>query len=151
MIKSIFCLLFGLSIWQPAFAQTTPAPAPTELSAGRRDTLNAISNLFDRRRKGGKRWAYVGVAGGLAMVRALTAAPETNNSYGSTSTASSSDASGLALIAGVFLGVPAAASIGNLVRYSEKREEAVARAYRSGQPLPNDIRRRLKKKDFLSN
>ena len=85
------------------------------------------------------------------MVRALTAAPKTNNSYGSTSTASSSDASGLALIAGVFLGIPAAASIGNLVRYSEKREETVDRAYRSGQPLPNDIRRRLKKKDFLSN
>ena len=151
MIKSILCLLLVLAIWQPAFAQNTPAPAPTELSVGKRDTLSAISNLFDRRRKGGKRWAYVGVAGGLAMVRALTASPTTNSSYGSTSTASSSNASGLALIAGVFVGIPAAASIGNLVRYSEKREAAVDRAYRSGQPLPNDIRHRLKKKDFLSN
>ena len=151
MTKSILCLLFGLSVWQPAFAQTAPAPTPTELSAGRRDTLNAISNLFDRRRKGGKRWAYVAVAGGLAMVRALTTSPRTNSSYGSTATMSSSDASGLALIAGLFLGVPAAASIGNLVRYSEKREEAVGRAYRAGQPLPNDICHRLKKKDFSGN
>lgn len=121
-------------------AQTTPQPAPlTELSVGKRDTLRAISNLFERRRKGGKRWAYIGGVGLLTMVRALTS---------TRSDGSSLDPGGAAIIAGAFVGVPAAASLGNLLGYSEKRENEVDRIYRSGQPLPKTIQHRLKKKDF---
>ena len=103
------------------------------------DTLRAISRLFERRRKGGKRWAYLGLSGALSMARVLTA-PNANDG--------STNAGGLALIAGVFVGVPIAVSIVNLTAYSEAHEEEVERIYRSGQPLPKIIRQRMKKKDL---
>jgi hypothetical protein len=100
------------------------------------DTLRAIDRLFERRRKGGKIWAYVGVSGALALVRALT------------SDGSKADGGGVALLAGAFVGAPAVFSILNLSTYSEAHEEAVDRLYRSGQPLPKKIRQRIKRKDL---
>ena len=73
------------------------------------------------------------------MARVLTA-PNANDG--------STNAGGLALIAGVFVGVPIAVSIVNLTAYSEAHEEEVERIYRSGQPLPKIIRQRMKKKDL---
>lgn len=155
MMKPIRCLLFVMTLAQHAIAQTTPAPvsasapAPVELSAGRRDTLAAISNMFERRRTGGKRWAYVGLGGAAALVRVLTASNSSSStgSYGAP-THDTYDSGGAALIGGLFVGLPAIISIGNLATFSEKHEEEIDQAYRSGQSLPATIRRRLKKKDF---
>ena len=138
MRKILLGILVITCFTQQVMAQNVSAP-PSELSVGKRDTLRAIGNLFERRRKGGKRWAYVGIVGVLTMARALTS----TRSDGSTL-----DASGAAIIAGAFVGIPAVASLGNLIGYSEKREEDADRAYRSGQPLPKRLRHRLKKKDF---
>ncbi|MBD2769939.1 hypothetical protein IC235_18780 [Hymenobacter sp. BT664] len=140
MRRILLVLLVLACSAQQVMAQNTPLSAsPAELSAGKRDTLRAIGNLFERRRKSGKRWTYVGVVGVLAMVRALTS---------TRSDGSSLNAGGAAIIAGAFVGVPAAASLGNLLVYSEEHEDEVDRAYRAGQPLPKRIRHRLKKKDF---
>ena len=109
------------------------------LENARADTLRAIDRLFERRRKGGKVWAYVGVSGALALVRALTSPTNNGNTV---------DGGGVALLAGAFVGVPVAVSIVNLSAYSEAHEEEVDRLYRSGQPLPKKIRQRIKRKDL---
>lgn len=119
----------------------------TELGAGQRDTLAAVANLFERRRTGAKRWAYVGVGGAAALVRVLTASRTTTTPYGGSST-ESVNGGAVALIGGLLVGVPAAIWIGNIAAFSEKREQEVDRAYRAGQLLPKNIRRQLKKKDF---
>lgn len=157
MLKTLFSLLFVATLAQQAVAQTTPAtapasvsaPAPIEISAGRRDTLAAISNLYERRRTGGKRWAYVGVAGLAALVRVLTASSSSTStsSYGPP-THDTVNGGAAAAIGGLFVGLPAIIGIGNLAAFSEKNEQEVDRAYRSGQPLPAATRRQLKKKDF---
>ena len=118
-----------------ANAAITPAQ---RLENARADTLRAINRLFERRRNGGKKWAYIGLSGALAMARVLTAPNDGSTVNGG----------GLALVAGTFIGVPLAASVANLATYREEREEDVDRAYRSGQPLPKKIRQRIKRKDL---
>ena len=103
------------------------------------DTLRAIGNLFERRRKGGQKWAYASGASILAMVRILTSTPKNGTQ---------TDAGEVAAITGIMVGISTGISIGNLTAYSEKKEAAVDQAFRSGQPLPKRIRQRLKKKDF---
>jgi hypothetical protein len=117
-------------------AMLTPAQVQDNARA---DTLRAIARLFERRRKGGKVWAYVGVSGALALVRALTS----NSSNGG-----SVDGGGVAVLTGAFVVLPVAVSIANFAAYSEVHEEEVERIYRSGQPLPKKIRQRLKRKDL---
>lgn len=121
----------------------TPLTPAQLLDNARADTLRAIDRMFERRRKGGKTWAYIGVSGALAMVRVLTAAPSDSNPK-----SNSVDGGGVALLTGVFIGVPAVASITTLTAFSEQHQEEVERAYRSGKSLPKKIRLRLKKKDL---
>lgn len=117
---------------------TTLTPAQVQDNA-RADTLRAIARLFERRRRGGKVWTYVGVSGALALVRALTS----NSSDGG-----SVDGGGVAVLTGGFVVLPVAVGIANLSAYNETHEEEVERTYRSGQPLPKKIRQRLKRKDL---
>jgi hypothetical protein len=104
--------------------------------------------MYERRRKGGKKWGYVGLGGALALLRVATAGSSSSPSPYGTPTQNSVDGSAVALIGGLFVGVPAIIGIGNLVSFSEEREQKVDQAYRSGQPLPASVRRQLKKKDF---
>lgn len=122
------------------YSSGSAAPlTPAQLQENARaDTLRAIARLFERRRKGGKIWAYVGVSGALALVRTLT----------SSSNGNTVDGGGVAVLAGAFVGLPVAVSIVNFSAYSEAHEAAVDRAYRSGRPLPNRIRQRMKRKDL---
>ena len=156
MQKHLFILLLATLLFQSAHAQTTPPPvaaAPVEISVGRRDTLAAIGKLYARRRAGGKKWGYVGLGGLLALVRVATAGSSSSSSssgggYGAPSTSTSADGGAIALVGGVFVGIPAIIAISKLATFSEQREQQVDRAYRSGQPLPAAVRRRLMKKDF---
>lgn len=107
--------------------------------AARADTLRAINRLFARRRKGGKTWNYLGLAGSLSLVR-LLARPDNNDT--------SVDGGGVAILAGAFIAAPVAIGITNLVAYSEAHESEVENAYRAGKPLPKRIRQRIKKKDL---
>jgi hypothetical protein len=103
------------------------------------DTLRAINRLFERRRKGGKRWNYLGLAGVLSLTRALTSSSTNGNTV---------DGGGIAILAGAFIAAPVAIGVVNLAAYSETHEEEVESAYRSGKPLPKKIRQRIKKKDL---
>ncbi|MDO3413828.1 hypothetical protein Q3A66_02020 [Hymenobacter sp. BT770] len=101
--------------------------------------------MFERRRKGGRNWLYVAVGGTLASVRAATAEPV---SPSPNVTTSGPDAGGLAVVFGVFAGMPAAVGIGKLVRFSEARQTELENAYRSGKALPKSMAGRLNAKDF---
>lgn len=140
MTKYFLLLLLGLFSLS-AHSQTppplaTPRPVPGELSVGRRDTLKAIGNMYDRRRRGGNRWIILGVAFAGAITRGVLAGGTGNN------------ATGVALTYGVFGGIPAAIGIGKKIRFNENKENEADRAYRSGGALPRSISRRLKSKDF---
>jgi hypothetical protein len=50
------------------------------------------------------------------------------------------------MLLGVVVGLPAAIGVGKMVRFSDKREQAITVPY--SQPLPRRIARRLSKKDF---
>lgn len=129
--------LFSLSAHaQTTPPPTTPRPVPGELSVGRRDTLKALGNMYDRRRRGGNRWLIVGIAFTGAITRGVLAGGTGNT------------ATGVALTYAVFSGIPAAIGIGKKIRFNEKKEDNADRAYRSGKPLPRSISRRLKSKDF---
>lgn len=147
MAKALLLFLGLLSFGAHAQTPATPAPSTLELSAGRRDTLGAVANLYERRRKGGRTWIYIGLGGSLAFVRALSGtSTDTNSPVGTVRTRPNTG--GLALVFGTFVGIPAAIGIGKVSRFSEAKENEVDRAYRSGQPLPRSISRRLAKKDF---
>ena len=103
------------------------------------DTLRAINRMFARRRKGGRTWNYLGLAGVLSLTRALTS---------STSNGNSVDGGGIAILTGAFVVAPVAIGITNLVAYSEAHEAEVESLYRAGKPLPKRIRQRIKKKDL---
>ena len=155
-MQKVLFSFFLAALWcHPGHAQTTPSPAaaaPAELSAGRRDTLAAIGKMYARRRAGAKSWGYVGAGGLLALVRVATAGSSTGSStgssYGAPSTSSSANGGAIAVVGGVFVGIPAIIAISKLVRFSEEHEQEVDRAYRSGQPLPAAVGRQLNKKDF---
>jgi len=121
-------------------AAVAQALTPAELAAAAHaDTLRAINRLFERRRKGGRRWNYLGLASSLSLVR-LLARPDNNDT--------SVNGGGVAIIAGAFIAAPVAIGITNLVAYNEARESEVENAYRAGKPLPKKIRQRIKKKDL---
>ena len=115
------------------------------LSAGRQDTLRALGNMFERRRKGGKTWLYVAAGGTLAFVRAATAQPASPSPYVTTS---GPDAGGLAVVFGAFAGLPAAVGVSKLVRFTEAKQQELEKSYRGGKPLPKSMASRLKAKDF---
>ena len=138
-----------------AQAQTTPPPvAPPvagpvpELSAGRRDTLTAIARLYERRRKGGKVWLGIAVGGVLTLARVATSSGSSSGAPNGIPTSSEVDGGAVALIGGLFVGLPGLLGVSKLARFSEAAAQAADRAYRSGQPLPRSLRAALSKQDF---
>jgi len=123
---------------RPAAVALALTPAQVA-EAARADTLRAINRLFERRRKGGKRWNYLGLAGILSMTRAL-ASPSIDGDK--------VNAGNLAILVGAFVAAPVAIGVTNLVTYNEAHESEIENAYRSGKPLPKKIRQRIKKKDL---
>ena len=156
MKKPVLLALFLSTSYLPLRAQegaaAAPAPAPVPTiaaavspSTGHQDTLRAIDNMFERRRNGGKKWLYVAGAGTLAFLRAATATPTSPNPYVKPS---GPDPAGLALIFGIFTGIPGAIGIGKLVRFSETKQQVIEESYRNGKALPRSVSSRLKAKDF---
>ena len=102
--------------------------------------------MYQRHRRGGKVWLGIGGGGLLALARVL-ANPSTTTING-VQTSSEVDGSAAAVVGGLFVGLPAIIGIAKLTSFTEAKEEAVDQAYRSGQPLPRSVARKLKKKDF---
>lgn len=146
-LRGNFAPLYGLpSDYDPLSAPGIRPPSaavnltpPQAAEAARADTLRAIDRLFARRRRGGRKWNYLGLAGSLSMLRVIPSAASNGNSV---------DGSGVAILAGGFIAAPIAIGLLNLAAYSEAHQEEVEQAYRSGKPLPKRIRQRIKKKDL---
>lgn len=120
--------LFGLSATL-ASAQTAPetTATPVATAAPATDSAQAVKRLFASRRKGA---VLLAIPGGYVFGAGLASLQD----QGATS---------------VFLGgALAAVAIGKESRFSKKKEDTILTAYQQGQPLPQAIRRRLKKKHF---
>jgi hypothetical protein len=152
MLNPLLVLLLGL--WSlAATAQTTPppaTPAPSatspELRLGQRDTLAALDNLFQRRRRGGKVWLGIGV-GGLLAVLQVAANPNSTSTNG-VRTSTSPNGGAVAVVGLLFVGIPAAVGISKLANFSEPKAAELSRAYRNGKPLPRALTRQLLPEDF---
>ena len=149
--KALLIILIGL-LSSTAIAQTTPSPTPPRprpaagySTQGRNDTLQAVSHLFGRRRRGGTVWLIFSGLGALTALRA--AAGTTTNTVAGPIT-SRPNAAGVAIIFAVYAGIPGGIGAGKLSRFSMTNENEVLSNYRSGQPLPREISRRLRRKDF---
>jgi hypothetical protein len=153
MPKRLLFLLFTLLSFAaqaqtpPATPTATPPPPPrAELRPGQRDTLGALTSLFHRRRRGGKVWVGIG-AGGLLAVLRVAANPSSSSTNG-VQTTSNANGGGVAVVAVLFVGIPAAIGISKLANYSERKEDELDRAYRSGRALPRAVVRQLTAEDF---
>ena len=145
MQKLVLYLLLNICFAGTALAQQPTTPSRPELTAGRRDTLRAVRNLFERRRAGGRKWLYTTIGGVLATTRALVNTHSTTNAGQVTSEVAGSE---VATVFGLAVGLPAIIGVGKLLRFSDEREEAITVPYTTGQPLPRRIARRLRRKDF---
>ncbi|GAB3831169.1 hypothetical protein [Hymenobacter jeollabukensis] len=110
----------------PAVPQ--PPPDPTLVKPAT-DSVQAVRNLFRKRRNGGT--AYTSV-GGLVLATGVLAGPF---SLGATES--------------VAISVPfLAVGVGKLVRFGHKKEEAIIKQYQAGKPLPAAVRKRLRQEHF---
>ena len=131
-------LLFGMYTY--ASAQTSTAPittaaiAPvTAISAA--DTIQAVHQLFKKRRTGGGVWVTIGAA-------------FTGRIIGSLLTSSGGNGGGAIFSIVLFGGGPAAIGFGKLSRFSATREAQVLSTYEQTKNLPVEIRNRLTPKYF---
>ena len=111
--------------------------------------MRALGNMYvrhDRRRKAGKIWLGIALAGGLTTLRVTTP----NNATPSSSPVPPPRYSGteIAMVGGVVAGVPLLIGLIKLAGFATKdRDSVVARCARR-QPLPAGIVRQLRRKDF---
>jgi hypothetical protein len=97
------------------------------------DTIQAVHQLFSKRRTGG--WVWTGIGAAFATRILIAGASESN-------------ASGTLVGTAVLGGGPAAIGVGKLTRFSESKEAQVADYYQKTKRLPPYVQRRLKKKYF---
>ncbi|QNP52865.1 hypothetical protein [Hymenobacter qilianensis] len=110
------------------------------------DTLQAIQNLFQTRRRGGRLFAIQGGAGLLGAVGYL-AMPVSDSSPSVFSYTANDKIQIVSILAAAglpLLGV----GISKISRFSKEKERALIQQYRAGQPLPAHISQRLKPKYF---
>lgn len=154
MGKTLLLLVSSL-FFADVLAQTRP-PAPAAplvaarvVSMGHRDTVAAVNQLFERRRRGGRRWMLVAIAGGTAAVLSIRGTNSTTNTPAgpiTTSTGLAGGAAALTLLA--YTGIPAVVGVSKLSRFDERHQQAVIKFYNAGQPLPRYIGQRLRRKDL---
>ena len=140
----------GLAQTHAAPTGATPAGAIGRFSTGKQDTMRALGNMYVRhntRRRAGKIWLGVALAGGLATLRVATAKDPnaSNNSY-SPAPARNNDA--LAVVGGIFAGVPLLIGVLKLAGSSSNDQDSVVARYARRQPLPVGVVRQLRRKDF---
>lgn len=117
------------------------------------DTIRALTNLFQRKRKGGTTRAVV--FGALGLVSAIGTAgykPSTVTiNQGSAGTQTIETSSGPPAINYVFIGFSAIMVVTGITQtsnYSTQKLDVLLNSYKEGNPLPATIKGKLKKKDF---
>jgi hypothetical protein len=126
----------------------TQIETPQEL-----DTVRALSNLFERKRKGGTTRAVVfGVLGVASLVGTLSYKESTVTvNQGSSGSQVIPVSSGPPVGNYVFVGFCAIMTFSGVSQtnnFSDENLELLLNDYKSGKPLPVKIKRFLKKKDF---
>ncbi len=154
-MKKFLLLMVLLGQALCSFAQDAPKPtapvpsvAPSKPSfvSSKKDTIQAIRNMYERHRRAGKIWLGVATGGGLALLRVATARPVNNTSYGPTTTSDNSGA--LAVVGGVFCGLPLIIAVTKLAGTSEEVEEKQVQSYSQTGKIPDNIVKQVKSKDF---
>lgn len=98
--------------------------------------MQAIHRLFSKHRTGG--WLWTGVGAAFATRILVSSATEGFENAG-----------GTVIGTAVLGGIPAGIGIGKLSRFSEATEDQVVAMYQRNKLMPNNIKRRLKKKYFF--
>jgi hypothetical protein len=140
MHKHLLTLSLFFSTFSLATAQTTPSASatiartnPTLVTSA--DTVQAIHRLFSKHRTGG--WLWTGIGAAFATRILVTSATE-----------GFANAGGTVVVTAVLGGIPAGIGIGKLSRFNEDTESQVVAMYQKSKLLPNNIKRRLKRKYF---
>lgn len=107
--------------------------AASPVLAQGRDTVFAVHKLFQQKRRSGASWASAGTSAAFDHSLGYRAGSSTRDNVAQ---------------ATVFGGVPLAVGLLQYGRFSPERETQVLAAYAQGQPLPPDIRRRLRRRHF---
>ena len=114
--------------------------------------MRALGNMYMRyasQHHAGKIWLGIGLAGGLATLRVATAGSSNTSSNPYAPTAPSYNGSAIAIVGGIFGGIPLLIGISKLAAGSslESQDSVVAR-YARNRPLPAGVVQRLRRKDF---
>lgn len=126
-----------------------PLPAAEILPPHVSDTVRALTNLYQRKRKGGTARAVVfGILGTASLIGTVTYKESTvTTNQGQVIPVSS----GPPAINYVFIGfcsVMTFSGISQANNFSAENLELVVNDYKAGKPLPKKVKRFLKKKDF---
>lgn len=164
-------IALGVAVGRPVFRQTTSIEAkrkiekinsavaseiPAQLTEMLQpnDTVRALQNMFQRKRKGGgTRAAVFGAITIVAVVGIANYKPETvtinQGSAGSQNlqVGSSSPPAANYLLGGVSA-ILTISGFAQVSKYSTEKLEVLLDNYKSGKPLPKEIKAKLKQKDF---
>ncbi len=140
MHKYLLTLSLFISTFSFANAQTAPSASatiarPNLALVTSADTVQAIHRLFSKHRTGG--WLWTGIGAAFATRILVTSATE-----------GFANAGGTVVGTAVLGGIPAGIGINKLSRFSEDMEDQVVAMYQRNKLLPNNIKRRLKRKYF---
>lgn len=108
----------------------------------RNDTAQAIINLYSKRQAGGASWMVSGALAGLRL--ATSGGREISSGPGYTIYQEAPSAGVVLLVSLPFLGY----GLGKLLHYGNAPLAAQLTAYGAGQPLPRNLRRKLKPRFF---
>lgn len=160
----------GVIAGRPTFRQASPLQAkvdiqkldntvgsalPDQVLVGNQaaDTIRALSNLFLRKRKGGATRAVVfGALGVVSIIGTANYKPSTVTiNQGSAGSQTIETSSGPPAINYVFIGFSAIMVLTGIAQnsnYSVQKLDVLVNNYKEGNPLPVNIKRKLKPKDF---
>ena len=135
----------------PAIAAKIPTILATTNQAA--DTIRALTNLFQRKRKGGTTRAVIfGTLGVASLIGTLSYKPSTVTiNQGSAGTQTIETSSGPPAINYVWIGFSTIMTITGITQasnFSTTKLDNLVSQYKEGQPLPANIKAKLKNKDF---
>lgn len=146
-MKFIVFFLLAISVNLRAYAQQAPSiltSTPEMVTTAQVDTLHAVQHLFSTRRNGGRIILISSLVSSAVFLSIFTAL----QSWGR-----SKEDYLLPTIGGIVaIGVVPSVLGGNKIsRYSVKRGKMVIKSYEQGSALPGDIRKQLRRRDFVAN
>lgn len=146
-MKCILFFLLAISINLRVYAQQSPSiPPSSPITAAHTqlDTLRAVQHLFRARRNGGRAILISSLVIGTAFLAIYTGL----QSWGRTKEDYSLSTIGGTVAIGV---IPAVLGGNKISRYSVKSEKMVVKSYEQGNALPPDVRKLLRRRDFVTD